>query len=59
MLDSGQSPSIIALDDLIANTDRNLGNLLRTRKGQYILIDHGRVLDGVNWIAKFRSAKIL
>lgn len=52
ILASGQSPSIIAFDDLIANIDRNIGNLLRASKGQYILIDHGRVLGRVDWVAE-------
>jgi hypothetical protein len=52
ILASGQSPSIIAFDDLIANIDRNIGNLLRASKGQYILIDHGRAFGRVDWVAE-------
>lgn len=40
---------IIAFDDLVANVDRNLGNLLRIKKGHYILIDHGLCLTSDFW----------
>jgi len=33
----------VALDEHIANTDRHLNNLLRLGKGQYALIDNGRL----------------
>lgn len=39
----------IALDSLLANVDRNIGNLLRKSKGRYVLIDHGKCLTGDNW----------
>ncbi|KGO99770.1 hypothetical protein N791_00405 [Lysobacter defluvii IMMIB APB-9 = DSM 18482] len=42
------TPSIVALDDLIANVDRNLGNLLHS-PGSLTLIDHGRSLTGPAW----------
>ncbi|HBO7446406.1 TPA: hypothetical protein L4885_006300 [Pseudomonas aeruginosa] len=42
---------IIAFDDLIANVDRNIGNLLRLRGGDYVLIDHGLCLTSDSWIA--------
>lgn len=48
-----QSPAtkeIIALDDWMANVDRNLGNLLRLAKGRYLLIDHGHCLSGRDWM---------
>lgn len=35
----------IAFDDLIANIDRNLGNLIRVSSGQYQLIDHGMLFN--------------
>ena len=44
----------IAFDDLLLNADRHQGNLLRTRRGRFELIDHGRILvrpggDGLDW----------
>lgn len=39
----------IALDSLLANIDRNIGNLLRKAKGHYVLIDHGKCLTGDGW----------
>lgn len=39
----------IAFDSLIANGDRNLGNMLQRNKGSYILIDHGLCLTGDSW----------
>lgn len=47
------SPDIhdtIALDNLLANTDRNIGNLLRKARGRYVLIDHGCCLTGEAWL---------
>ncbi|MGE4534686.1 hypothetical protein [Halomonas sp.] len=46
------SPEIhraIALDNLLANVDRNIGNLLRKARGRYVLIDHGKCLTGDGW----------
>ncbi|NPT30867.1 hypothetical protein DDR56_09865 [Halomonas venusta] len=40
----------IALDNLLANTDRNIGNLLRKVRGRYVLIDHGCCLTGESWL---------
>lgn len=42
----------MAFDEIIANLDRNLRNLLRIGPGQYALIDHGRLVttDG-HWTA--------
>jgi len=37
-----------ALDELIANADRNIGNLL-VREGGFEVIDHGLILGGSNW----------
>ncbi|MBO3274150.1 hypothetical protein [Pseudomonas schmalbachii] len=51
LLASEQINLIIALDDLIANVDRNVGNLLRVKQGEYVLIDHGLCLTSDNWIA--------
>lgn len=40
----------VAFDELVANTDRNLGNLIYSpeRKGVW-MIDHGQALTGVYW----------
>lgn len=43
------TPAVIALDDLVANIDRNLGNLL-AGSGRVTLIDHGRTLTGPAWL---------
>jgi len=48
---SSETPAILALDDWIANVDRNLGNLLRLGKNTYVLIDHGRIFGGPMWSA--------
>lgn len=40
---------IIAFDDLVANVDRNIGNLLRVKKGQYVMIDHGLCFASESW----------
>lgn len=40
----------IALDELVANDDRNLGNIIYTPgKQEFWLIDHGRALTGNYW----------
>jgi hypothetical protein len=49
LADSDYANLVIAFDDLIANVDRNLGNLLRVKKGHYIFIDHGLCLTSDNW----------
>lgn len=43
------APAVIAFDDLVANVDRNLGNLLSS-PGKLTLIDHGRALTGPVWV---------
>lgn len=43
------TPSVIAFDDLIANIDRNLGNLLGS-SGTLGLIDHGHCITGPAWL---------
>jgi hypothetical protein len=48
LLKHSGTPSIIALDDLIANIDRNLGNVL-SGAGALTLIDHGRCITGPAW----------
>ena len=44
------TPAVIALDDLVANIDRNLGNALYSPAG-ISLIDHGHCLTGPAWVA--------
>lgn len=40
----------IALDELVANDDRNLGNIIYSPgKQEFWLIDHGRALTGTYW----------
>lgn len=42
--------STIALDELVANDDRNLGNVIFSpSKQEFWLIDHGRALTGTYW----------
>lgn len=41
---------IIAFDDLIANNDRNLGNLIITQDGSVGIIDHGEILGQIDWL---------
>jgi hypothetical protein len=48
---SSQIHEIIALDELIANVDRNIGNLLRIKAGGYVLIDQGKCLTRDEWLA--------
>ncbi|MBD9671603.1 hypothetical protein IB275_13555 [Pseudomonas sp. PDM21] len=40
---------LIAFDEWLLNSDRNLGNLLQTRRGELILIDHERIFVYPNW----------
>lgn len=51
-------PAAVALDHIIGNTDRHLGNLLRLSKARYALIDHGRLFSeqSANWNHKDLSA---
>lgn len=39
---------IVAIDELIANADRNIGNLL-VKAGGFELIDHGLIFGGASW----------
>ncbi|EAQ97690.1 hypothetical protein [Congregibacter litoralis] len=41
---------IVAFDELIANADRNIGNLL-VKAGGFELIDHGLIFGGADWKA--------
>lgn len=47
---SKQAHLIIALDDLLADVDRNIGNLLRLKSGIYMLVDFGKILTGDGWV---------
>jgi hypothetical protein len=38
-------------DEWIANTDRNIGNILFNGTDDFVLIDHGRALTGEHWKA--------
>lgn len=38
-------PTSIVFDDVITNHDRNLGNLIRKGRSEYVLIDHGRLIS--------------
>lgn len=58
LLASDQIHLVIALDDLIANIDRNIGNLLRLKKGDYVLIDHGMCLTSDFWVATDLDASL-
>lgn len=51
LLANDSTSQIIAFDDLIANIDRNIGNILKTKNGKFILIDHGLCLTRSDWIA--------
>lgn len=48
MLRNPESPRVVAFDDWLANSDRNLGNLLGSAES-LLLIDHGRILAYPNW----------
>ncbi len=42
-------PLLVAADQLLANDDRNMGNLVFTGKQQFVAIDQGSILGGLNW----------
>lgn len=42
---------LIAFDDLIANDDRNIGNLVMVGDGKMGVIDHGEILGRIDWIS--------
>ncbi|MCX7175322.1 MAG: hypothetical protein NT159_15650 [Proteobacteria bacterium] len=44
-------PAVMAFDTWVANVDRNTGNLIQVRPGQFAVIDHGRILTGPHWEA--------
>jgi len=41
-------PGLIAADQLLINTDRNIGNLLFVSKGRFLVIDCGEILGGAS-----------
>lgn len=45
-----QLPSVIAADQLIANGDRNMGNLVFTGESTLVAIDHSHALHGPSWV---------
>lgn len=45
-------PDVIAFDEWTANIDRNIGNLIRTSKSNYIIIDNEDIATGRNWTEK-------
>lgn|GEM_PF-3190167 len=58
LLASVSAPGIVAFDELIANVDRNVGNLLGPVNERYLLIDHGQCLTGPTWeIADLTTGK--
>lgn len=48
-------PELIAFDDLIANNDRNIGNLVMLGDGEMGIIDHGEILGRVDWVRNLYS----
>lgn len=44
-----QLPTLLAVDEWMANVDRNLGNLFRHGVGDYSVFDHGELLSGGGW----------
>lgn len=42
-------PVLVAFDEIVANIDRNLGNLLGPVGSRYLAIDHGQCLTGPTW----------
>lgn len=42
-------PLLVAADQLLANDDRNMGNLVFTGKTSFVAIDQGSILGGLNW----------
>jgi hypothetical protein len=43
-------PLLVAADQLVANGDRNIGNLVFTGKQAFVAIDHGNILGGQSWV---------
>jgi hypothetical protein len=44
-----QLPAMLAIDQLAANADRNLGNFVFTGPSSFVAIDHSNALHGPNW----------
>lgn len=49
LVDSDDSPKLVAFDDWLLNSDRHPGNLLAPGGNSIMLIDHGRILNFPNW----------
>ena len=49
LLDWKDLPAVMAFDTWVANVDRNTGNLIQVGRGQFDVIDHGRILTGPHW----------
>ena len=49
LLDWKDLPAVMAFDTWVANVDRNTGNLIQVDRGQFEVIDHGRILTGPHW----------
>jgi hypothetical protein len=49
LTESDTTPSVIAFDDWLLNSDRHPGNLLAPGGDGLMLIDHGRILNYPNW----------
>lgn len=58
LLRHAETSAVVALDDLIANVDRNLGNIL-LGPNSITLIDHGQTLTGPSWVAEELSPQLL
>lgn len=58
LLRHADTSAVVAFDDLIANVDRNLGNIL-AGAGSITLIDHGQTLTGPAWRAEELSPQEL
>ncbi|WP_146151958.1 hypothetical protein [Ahniella affigens] len=46
---AGILADVIAFDDLVANVDRNIGNILGSKDSGFVLIDHDQCLGGNAW----------
>ena len=44
-----KAPNTASFDDWVANNDRNMGNLIRMGRGDYRIIDHGRLFNAEPW----------
>ncbi|APV50165.1 hypothetical protein BWI17_11005 [Betaproteobacteria bacterium GR16-43] len=46
-------PSVIAFDDLVANSDRSEDNLIAVRNGDFVLVDHAEIAGGLSRLHGF------